>query len=53
MPRTHYTLIERTALGDQLHKGPLAVHHRKMMKLLREAEREWYTGEVVTRRDTP
>jgi transposase len=35
MPRTHYTLIERTALGSQLHKGPLAVRHRKMMKLLR------------------
>ncbi|NVZ08835.1 hypothetical protein HW932_06130 [Allochromatium humboldtianum] len=35
MPRKHFTLVERTALGDQLHKGPLAVRHRKMMKLLR------------------
>ncbi|NVZ11714.1 hypothetical protein HW932_20925 [Allochromatium humboldtianum] len=35
MPRKHFTLIERTALGGQLHKGPLAVRHRKMMKLLR------------------
>lgn len=35
MPRKHFTLAERTALGDQLHKGPLAVRHRKMMKLLR------------------
>jgi hypothetical protein len=35
MPRKHFTLVERTALGSQLHKGPLAARHRKLTKLLR------------------